>query len=79
MLCLANLFSKQWVSNERMIGASLEKAGFEVTRTINGRIAWDQLMAWKEAATREDRPITDFVHILVSDIEMPAMEWPWPE
>ena len=25
----------------RMIGASLEKAGFEVTRTINGRIAWD--------------------------------------
>ncbi|MFP5259120.1 MAG: chemotaxis protein, partial [Acidobacteriota bacterium] len=27
----------------RMIGTSLEKAGFEVTRTINGRIAWDQL------------------------------------
>jgi len=58
----------------RMIGASLEKAGFEVTRTINGRIAWDQLMEWKEAASTEDRPITDFVHILVSDIEMPAMD-----
>lgn len=58
----------------RMIGASLEKAGFEVTRTINGRIAWDQLVAWKEAAARENRPITDFVHILVSDIEMPAMD-----
>ncbi len=58
----------------RMIGTSLEKAGFEVTRTINGRIAWEQLVAWKEAAARENRPITDFVHILVSDIEMPAMD-----
>lgn len=58
----------------RMIGSSLEKAGFEVTRTINGRIAWDQLLEWKTAATAENRPITDFVHILVSDIEMPAMD-----
>jgi two-component system, chemotaxis family, chemotaxis protein CheV len=58
----------------RMIGLSLEKAGFEVVRTINGRIAWDQLMAWKEAADQEKRPITDYVHILISDIEMPAMD-----
>jgi len=58
----------------RMIGASLEKAGFEVTRTINGRIAWDLLQDWKETAARENRPITDYVHILVSDIEMPAMD-----
>ncbi len=58
----------------RMIGTSLEKAGFEVTRTINGRIAWDQLMEWKEASAKEGKPITDYVHILVSDIEMPAMD-----
>lgn len=58
----------------RMIGTSLEKAGFEVTRTINGRIAWDQLVEWKDAATKEGRPITDFCHVLVSDIEMPAMD-----
>jgi two-component system chemotaxis response regulator CheV len=58
----------------RMIGTSLEKAGFEVTRTINGRIAWDLLQDWKETAARENRPITDYVHILVSDIEMPAMD-----
>lgn len=58
----------------RMIGSSLEKAGFEVTRTINGRIAWDQLQAWKDAAAKENRPITDYVHILISDIEMPAMD-----
>ena len=57
----------------RMLGVSLEKAGFEVTRTINGRIAWDMLQEWKEASIREGRPITDYVHILVSDIEMPAM------
>jgi two-component system chemotaxis response regulator CheV len=45
-----------------------------VTRTINGRIAWDLLQEWKETAARENRPITDYVHILVSDIEMPAMD-----
>jgi len=58
----------------RMIGASLEKAGFEVTRTINGRIAWDMLQEWKEASIRENKPITEYVHILISDIEMPAMD-----
>ncbi len=58
----------------RMIGASLEKAGFDVTRTINGRIAWDKLTEWKEASARDGLPITDFVHIVVSDIEMPAMD-----
>jgi len=58
----------------RMIGSSLEKAGFEVTRAINGRIAWDQLMEWRDVSQRENRPITDYVHILVSDIEMPAMD-----
>jgi two-component system, chemotaxis family, chemotaxis protein CheV len=58
----------------RMIGASMEKAGFEVTRTINGRKAWEQLEAWKTQAAAEQRPITDFVHIVISDIEMPAMD-----
>ncbi len=58
----------------RMIATSLEKAGFEVTRTINGRIAWDRLQEWKTAAAQAERPITDYVHILVSDIEMPAMD-----
>ncbi len=58
----------------RMIGGSLERAGFEVVRTINGRKAWEALEGWKSAAEAEGRPITDFVHIVVSDIEMPAMD-----
>ncbi len=58
----------------RMIGVSMEKAGFEVTRTINGRKAWEQLEAWKEQAAAENKPITDYVHIVISDIEMPAMD-----
>ncbi len=57
-----------------MIGHSLESAGFEVERTINGKMAWDKLMEWKELAAANDRPISDYVHLVVSDIEMPAMD-----
>lgn len=57
-----------------LIGASLEQANFDVTRTINGGEAYKQLLAWKERAVEEDRPITDYVHVVVSDIEMPAMD-----
>ncbi|WP_027184242.1 chemotaxis protein [Desulfovibrio inopinatus] len=57
-----------------MIGHSLETAGFEVERTINGKMAWDKLMEWKERAVQNNRPISDYVHLVVSDIEMPAMD-----
>ncbi len=67
------LIADDSISIRHMIGAILEKAGFEVTQTVNGQEAWDALVALKAKATQEDAPLTDYVDILVSDIEMPIM------
>ena len=52
----------------------LEKAGFVVEVTTNGREAWERLMNFKRLSEEENRPITDFVQVVVSDIEMPVMD-----
>lgn len=52
----------------------LEKAGFTVEVTTNGREAWDRLMNFKRLSEEENRPLTDFVQVVVSDIEMPVMD-----
>lgn len=52
----------------------LEKAGFDVTPFTNGRDAWEQLQSISQAANEQNRPLRDFLHILVSDIEMPQMD-----
>ncbi len=57
-----------------MMVKSLERAGFEVTAAVNGREAWDILCRLKETVQSEDRPLLDLVHIVISDIEMPAMD-----
>lgn len=57
-----------------MLKDLLEKAGFEVTSYNNGRDAWEALEALKGKAVEEESPITDYVHVVVSDIEMPSMD-----
>ena len=52
----------------------LEKAGFTVEVVSNGRAAWERLLDFKKNAEENNRPITDFVHVVVSDIEMPVMD-----
>jgi len=57
-----------------LIRTQLERAGYDVTTVINGRKAWDWLQTHKEKAVSEGRPVTDFVHVVISDIEMPMMD-----
>lgn len=52
----------------------LEKAGFKVIITTNGREAWDCLTAFRKRVEEEHRPLSDFVQVVVSDIEMPYMD-----
>ncbi len=52
----------------------LEEAGFKVHAFTTGRGSWDQLVEWKELAKEYDKSITDFVDVVVSDIEMPVMD-----
>ncbi|MBG0790438.1 MAG: chemotaxis protein CheV [Desulfovibrionaceae bacterium] len=57
-----------------MIRDMLGQAGFRVEKTNNGRECWDRLLELKDRATADNRPITDFVQVVVSDIEMPMMD-----
>jgi two-component system chemotaxis response regulator CheV len=57
-----------------MIRDMLGQAGFQVEKTNNGRECWDRLVEIKQRALEEERPITDYVQVLVSDIEMPMMD-----
>ncbi|MEW5773842.1 MAG: chemotaxis protein [Thermodesulfobacteriota bacterium] len=61
-------------SIRRMIGSMLEKAGFAVTRTFNGKEAWEILARTRDQASREGRPLHDLLNIVVTDIEMPIMD-----
>ena len=68
------LIADDSTSVRRMIAGSLEKAGFEVTQTINGKEAWDLLQGWKAEAAEQGRPLGDYVNLVISDIEMPVMD-----
>lgn len=52
----------------------LEKAGFKVIITTNGREAWDYLTSVKRKMEEEGKPLSDFVQVVVTDIEMPYMD-----
>ena len=57
-----------------MLKDLLQKAGFDVTAVQNGREAWDLLLQIKGKVEAEKRPVTDYVQVMVADIEMPAMD-----
>ncbi len=57
-----------------MLRDLLEKANFEVEVAPHGAAAWERLQVIKDKSEKEERPITDFVHVVVSDIEMPMMD-----
>lgn len=57
-----------------MLTDLLEKANFQVEAHNNGKEAWDRLRHLKSIAEDSGRPLTDYVQVVVSDIEMPAMD-----
>jgi len=57
-----------------MIRDMLGQAGFRVEKTNNGAECWERLKTLKAKATMDNRPITDYVQVIVSDIEMPMMD-----
>jgi two-component system, chemotaxis family, chemotaxis protein CheV len=47
---------------------------FVVTSKVDGSEAWEYLMDLKHKACEQNRPITDFIDIILSDVEMPQMD-----
>ncbi|WP_035104299.1 chemotaxis protein [Desulfohalovibrio reitneri] len=57
-----------------MLRDLLEKANFDVEATTNGQDCWDRLEAIKQRAQEEERDISDYLQVVIADIEMPSMD-----
>jgi two-component system chemotaxis response regulator CheV len=57
-----------------MIGDLLHRANFLVEKTNHGGECWERLQQIKKIAETEGRPVTDYVQVVISDIEMPNMD-----
>jgi len=51
-----------------------EKKEFTVTSVVDGNEAWNYLEDLKNKAVAQNKPVTDFLDIVLSDIEMPGMD-----
>ena len=61
-------------SLRNVMQSSLEKSGFQVTAVGSGRAAWEYLMRAREEAQANGKELTDVLHLIISDIEMPEMD-----
>lgn len=61
-------------SLRHIIKSSLEKSGFHVTAVGSGREAWDCLMQLCDEAQAKGVALTELLHLVISDIEMPEMD-----
>ena len=52
----------------------LEDGGFDVVSVNNGKHAWEYVCDWKQKSIEEKNPISQYVQMIVSDIEMPQMD-----
>lgn len=68
------LFADDSSMIRKTLSSGLQRAGFEVTLANDGKQAWEQMLSYKQEAEAKGKPVTDFVNILISDIEMPVMD-----
>ncbi len=57
-----------------MLKKNLEASNFKPWFTKNGREALDLIQGFKAQADKEKKDITDFIDIVIADIEMPLMD-----
>lgn len=57
-----------------MLKGILEKSNFDVETANDGQVAWDRLNKYKDQVHSSNGALKDIVHVVISDIEMPAMD-----
>lgn len=57
-----------------MLKTLLQQANFEVVDYTNGQEAWDELVRIRRLAITEGKDVSDYVQVIISDIEMPRMD-----
>lgn len=57
-----------------MLKTLLQEANFEVRDFTNGQEAWDELCSLRKKAIEEGKDVSDYIQVVISDIEMPRMD-----
>ena len=57
-----------------MISNTLSEAGFRVHTEDNGEMAWNHLLAIKALAEQTGQSVKDYIDVVITDVEMPAMD-----
>jgi two-component system, chemotaxis family, chemotaxis protein CheV len=57
-----------------MLRDLLEKAGFVVETNTHGQELWNRLQVLRQLARNNAVPLTDYVQVIIADIEMPTMD-----
>ncbi len=58
----------------KQIERTLQALGVNGIATMNGRQAWDELLKIATQADMTARPVSDFIQIVLTDVEMPEMD-----
>ena len=61
-------------SIRKLIVSTLLRDGYEVEQDINGQKAWERLLEAKQKSLDAGLDVLEIVNLVVSDIEMPAMD-----
>ena len=57
----------------KLIDKALKKAGYKVYTASNGKIALDKLIELKNEAAEKGEPLSNFIDVVITDLEMPVM------
>jgi two-component system, chemotaxis family, chemotaxis protein CheV len=68
------LFADDSVVARDQISNTLDHMGMNYIVTKNGKEAWDRLKQLADKAHAEGHPISDYVNMILTDIEMPEMD-----
>jgi len=68
------LFADDSSVARKQISTTLEKMGMSYISASNGLEAWKKMLEMKDRASDHDLPVTDYVQLVLTDVEMPEMD-----
>lgn len=68
------LFADDSQVARKQIQRTLDAMGIKYIAAVNGAQAWQELDRVAAAAASAKRPVTDFVNLILTDVEMPEMD-----
>jgi two-component system chemotaxis response regulator CheV len=71
---LRALVSEDSTTMRSLVRQKLQEARFATEAFQNGQEAWNRLKDMRDDVAARGRPITDLLDVVISDIEMPAMD-----